>query len=138
MSILWLASQTLSAQAIKPHDRAAILEVMRLQEQAWNAGNLEGFMEGYWRSDSLRFIGSRGITYGWQPTLDNYKKGYPDRAAMGKLTFTILRVEGMGKRCAHVTGQWHLQRAADAPQGYFTLVWRKVGGKWVIVADHSS
>jgi ketosteroid isomerase-like protein len=138
LGFILLGSLLLPAQGIKNPDRASILEVMRLQEQAWNDGDLEGFMNGYWHSDSLRFIGSKGITYGWQSTLDNYKRGYPDRAAMGKLTFTILRVEGMGKRCAHVTGQWHLQRAQDAPQGYFTLVWRKLAGQWVIVADHSS
>lgn len=126
------------AQGIKSADRAAILAVMDGQEAAWNKGDLEGFMEGYWQSDSLRFIGKSGITYGWQPTLDNYRKGYPDRAAMGQLRFTILRVEGMGKGWAHVTGRWELQREQDMPNGYFTLVWRKLSGKWVIVADHSS
>ena len=126
------------AQHLRPRDRAAILEVMHLQEYAWNQGDLPGFMHGYWHDDSLRFIGKSGITYGWQPTLDNYVKGYPDKAAMGKLTFTILRVESLGRGRAHVTGRWHLQRAQDAPQGYFTLLWRKIDGRWVIVADHSS
>ncbi len=127
-----------SAQRLRPADRAAILEVMRLQEDAWNQGDLQGFMQGYWQDDSLRFIGKSGITYGWQPTLDNYVKGYPDKAAMGKLTFTILRIESLGRGRAHVTGKWHLQRAQDAPQGYYTLLWRKVDRRWVIVADHSS
>lgn len=127
-----------SAQRLRAADHAAILEVMRLQEDAWNQGDLQGFMQGYWQNDSLRFIGKSGITYGWQPTLDNYVKGYPDKAAMGKLTFTILRVESLGRGRAHVTGRWHLQRAQDAPQGYFTLLWRKVDGRWVIVADHLS
>jgi len=136
-SFVFLAG-TLSAQRLRAVDAAAIGEVMRLQEQAWNDGNLSAFMQGYWRDDSLRFIGKSGITYGWQPTLDNYVKGYPDKAAMGKLTFTILRVESLGRHRAHVTGRWHLQRAQDAPQGYFTLLWRKIDGRWVIVADHSS
>jgi ketosteroid isomerase-like protein len=109
-------------------DRAAILQIMADQETAWNNGDLEGFMAGYWQDDSLRFIGKSGITYGWKATLANYQKGYPDKAAMGKLTFTILRVERLGRH----------ERAQDEPQGYFTLLWRKVDGKWVIVADHSS
>jgi ketosteroid isomerase-like protein len=136
--LLLLGGNVAVAQRLRDSDRDKILSVMAAQEAAWNSGDLDGFMEGYWQDDSLRFIGKSGITYGWQPTLDNYRKGYPDKAAMGKLTFTILRVEALGKDVAHVTGRWHLQRQADAPQGYFTLLWRKIGGQWVIVADHSS
>jgi ketosteroid isomerase-like protein len=130
---LMAPSQTLSSK-----DRDAILAVMADQETAWNKVDLQGFMNGYWESDSLRFIGKSGITYGWQPTLANYQRSYPDKAAMGKLKFTILRVESLGKGVAHVTGAWLLTREKDAPQGYFTLLWRKIKGRWVIVADHSS
>ncbi len=126
------------SQTLRTKDREAILAVMEQQESAWNKGDLEGFMKGYWDSDSLRFIGKSGITYGWKPTLANYQRGYPDRAAMGKLKFTILRVESLGKDVAHVTGAWLLTREKDAPSGYFTLLWRKIKGQWVIVADHSS
>ena len=125
-------------QTLKSKDRTAILEVLAKQEAAWNAGNLEAFMQGYWEDDSLRFIGKSGITYGWKSTLANYQRSYPDKAAMGKLEFKILRIEGMGKSAAHVTGAWHLVREKDEPKGYFTLLWRKIKGKWVIVADHSS
>lgn len=116
----------------------AIRAVMQDQEAAWNRGDLEAFMAGYWHSDSLKFIGSRGLTYGWQATLDNYKKGYPDRAAMGKLTFTILTVDILSKKSAFVIGKWHLARQAGDLSGHYTLLWKKIGGKWVIVADHSS
>ncbi len=116
----------------------AILTVMYAQEIAWNKGDLPGFMEGYWHSDSLTFIGSRGLTRGWQTTLDNYKKSYPDVAAMGKLTFTILKVEQLDRKNAFVIGKWHLKRVKDELSGHYTLLWKKVGGKWVIVADHSS
>lgn len=126
------------AQHLKNKDHAEILKIMHLQEVAWNGGNLEEFMRGYWENDSLRFIGKSGITYGWEPTLLNYQKGYPDKSAMGKLTFTIIRVEGLAKNLAHVTGKWHLLRENDAPQGYFTLLWRKIKGQWVIISDHSS
>jgi ketosteroid isomerase-like protein len=137
-AFLLCAALAASGQALKSRDRALILQVMADQEGAWNKGDLEGFMQGYWHDDSLRFIGKSGITYGWQATLDNYKRGYPDLAAMGHLSFTILRVESLGRRCAYVTGAWHLQRDQDAPQGYYTLLWRKLHGTWVIVADHSS
>lgn len=111
---------------------------MAVQETAWNQGDLEGFMDGYWRSDSLRFIGSKGLTYGWQSTLNNYKKSYPNPEAMGKLKFTILAVEKLSKHAAFVIGKWHLSRKAGDLSGQYTLLWRKIKGKWVIVADHSS
>lgn len=112
---------------------------MARQEAAWNQGNLDSFMIGYWPSDSLRFIGSRGLTYGWQTTLDNYRKSYPDRDAMGTLKFTILSVEKLSRRSAYVIGKWRLTRGEKGDlSGHYTLLWRKIHGKWVIVADHSS
>jgi len=133
---LFLLVQTcLSAQSGAQKD---ILRIMHEQEIAWNAGNLEGFMAGYWHSDSLRFIGSRGLTYGWQQTLDNYKKSYPNKDAMGTLTFNILSVETLSRKSAFVIGKWHLKRTKDELSGHYTLLWKKVKGKWVIVADHSS
>ncbi len=91
----------------------SILDIMAAQELAWNCGDLEAFMEGYWRSDSLRFIGFSGLTYGWQQTLDNYKKGYPDKDAMGQLKFTILSVEQLSKRSAYVIGKWHRKKNSN-------------------------
>lgn len=119
-------------------DQRAILRIMADQEAAWNRGDLPAFMDAYWKSDSLRFIGSSGLTYGWQQTLDNYKKGYPDRATMGTLKFTVLSVEKLSRRSAFVIGKWHLTREKGDLSGYYTLLWRKKGGKWRIVADHSS
>lgn len=116
----------------------AIRAIMAKQESAWNAGDLVRFMDGYWRSDSLRFIGSRGLTYGWNQTLANYKKSYPGPDAMGKLTFTLLSVEPLSKKSAFVIGKWHLARKVGDLSGHFSLLWRKIDGVWVIVADHSS
>lgn len=130
-------SPTLSAQT-SPRAETAIRAVMARQQTAWNLGDLETFMDGYWRSDSLQFIGSRGLTYGWQQTLDNYRKGYPDRAAMGTLTFTLLSVQPLSRKSAFVVGKWHLKRNAGDLSGHFTLLWKKIKGAWVIVADHSS
>lgn len=119
-------------------DERAIRSIMAAQELAWNRGDLEAFMSGYWNSDSLRFIGSRGLTYGWRQTLENYKKGYPDPDAMGQLKFTIISVELLSGKSAFVIGQWRLARKAGDLSGHYTLLWKKIKGTWVIVADHSS
>ena len=121
--------------------RRAIAQVLTTQTAAWNRGDIPGFMAGYWHSDSLVFIGKKGPTYGWQPTLDNYRKSYPDAAQMGKLDFSNLHITVLSAEAAQVVGHWHLARpgvAAGDLQGYFLLVFRRVGGKWVIVADHTS
>lgn len=114
-----------------------IMAVMNQQESDWNKGDIEGFMRGYWQSDSLMFIGKNGIKYGWQTTLDNYKKTYPDKATMGKLSFKILQLE-QENNTAYMLGKWSLQRKEDNPSGYFTLYWKKINGKWVITIDHTS
>ncbi|MBN8677011.1 MAG: nuclear transport factor 2 family protein [Chitinophagales bacterium] len=119
-------------------DALEIRRIMAAQESAWNRFDLEGFMEGYWHSDSLKFIGSKGLTYGWQKTLDNYRKSYATPEAMGKLKFTIITVEVLSRKSAFVIGQWRLDRKQDVLSGYYTLLWKKIKGKWVIVADHSS
>lgn len=116
----------------------SILSVMDQQEKAWNKGDLTAFMEGYWKSDSLCFIGSRGLTHGWAQTLENYKKGYPSTDAMGQLKFTIVSVEQLSKKSAYVIGKWQLTRTKGDIGGHYTLLWKKIKGKWVIVADHSS
>lgn len=110
---------------------------MKAQELAWNKGDINGFMEYYWKSDSLKFIGSKGITYGWQKTYDNYIKGYPTKEAMGILTFTIKEITQLSKTSMYVIGQWQLSKEKSSG-GYFTLLWKKINGQWVIVADHTS
>ncbi|MGB0886474.1 MAG: YybH family protein [Vicingaceae bacterium] len=118
-------------------DKNAIMQVMNMQEKAWSNGNIDGFMEGYWQSDSLKFVGKNGIKYGWKTTLDNYKKSYPDKAAMGKLEFDIIQLEVNGSS-AFMLGKWSLIRANDNPNGYFDLYWKKINGNWVITIDHTS
>jgi len=119
-------------------DEQAIRETMHTQEEAWNKGDLNKFMAGYWNSPDLLFVGSKGVTNGWKPTLENYQKSYPNKEAMGILTFQILKVDITGKDTAWLVGKWSLQREKDNPNGHFLLVWRKIKGKWYIVADHSS
>ncbi|GAA4465778.1 hypothetical protein GCM10023189_46880 [Nibrella saemangeumensis] len=120
-------------------DRKAILAILDRQTGDWNAGNVDKFMEGYWKSDSLTFIGKVGVTYGYDATLASYRKRYPDRASMGTLKFDIVRVTFPAPNVAYVIGRWHLTRPqiGDAG-GSFTLLWRKLSGRWVIVSDHSS
>ena len=134
---MFLLPVTLLAQRNRAEENA-IRQVMNTQQEAWNRADIETFMEGYWKSDSLKFIGRNGITYGWQTTLDNYKKSYPTPDAMGKLTFTILTLDILSETSAFMIGRWHLKRANDEPGGHFTLLWRKINGKWVIIADHTS
>lgn len=134
--LLIVFSTTAMAQTAK--DRVAILKVLENQRQAWNKGDMENYMQGYWKSDSLLFVGKNGPTYGWQKTLDNYKKGYPDKSAMGFLTFGIKKVEFLAKDKAFVLGSWNLKREKDEPKGYFTLLLRKIDGEWKVVVDHSS
>jgi ketosteroid isomerase-like protein len=134
LSILLLLSSYLGFS----QDKQAITKLMNDQQIAWSKGDMEGFMQGYWKSDSLMFIGKRGPTYGWQQTLDNFKKSYPDKAAMGKLTFRIDKVELLGARDAFVMGAWSLAREKDTPGGYFTLWFRKINGEWKIICDHTS
>ncbi len=118
-------------------DVNVVLNNMKAQETAWNMADINGFMDHYWKSDSLKFIGSKGITYGWQKTLDNYIKSYPDKATMGVLKFTILSAEQLSKTSVYIIGKWELDRQKPVG-GHFTLLWKKIDNKWVIVADHTS
>ena len=128
-----------STQTVAGPARRAIVQVLTTQTAAWNRGDIPGFMQGYWHSDSLVFLGRKGPTYGWQPTLANYEKNYPDAAAMGQLDFSGLRVSLLTPGAAQVVGHWHLARpAAGDVQGYFLLVLRKIDGKWLVVADHTN
>ena len=119
-------------------DQKAITNLLEKQRLAWNRGDLDGYMQGYWKSDSLLFVSKTGPKYGWKTTLENYKKSYPDDSAMGTLTFKILQVNILDLKNAFVLGAWHLKREADEPEGFFTLWLKRIKGEWKIVADHSS
>jgi hypothetical protein len=95
-------------------------------------------MQGYWQHDSLMFVGKSGITYGWQNTFNNYKKGYPDTASMGKLKIDLVSIQQLNKTNFFIVGKWYLVRSIGNISGAFTLLIKKIKGKWVIVTDHSS
>ena len=118
-------------------DKEAILSVMKLQEEAWSNNDLEGFMKGYWKSDSLKFFGSNGITKGWQKTLDNYKKGYPTKEHSGTLTFKINDISKINNGSYWVMGEYYLKRKVGDAKGVFMIIFKKINGEWKIVADTS-
>jgi hypothetical protein len=119
-------------------DKQQILSLLQRQTEDWNRGNIDAFMVGYWNSDSLMFIGKSGVTYGYKKTLENYKKNYSDTAQMGKLSFDILQVKRLSNEYYYVVGKWFLKRSVGDIGGHYNLLFRKIKGKWVIVADHSS
>jgi hypothetical protein len=130
-----LSSTSLFAQKT---DEDRILLILSQQVDEWNRGSLEGYMKGYWQHDSLKFIGKNGLTYGYNRTLANYKKSYPDKEAMGTLMSTIHHLIRTGPDAFFVIGQWALERKAGELTGYYTLLLERINGEWVIVADHSS
>jgi len=132
--VLIIAAAVVSAQS---NTATAIRRVMSDQVAAWNRGNVEEFMKGYWNSDKLVFV-STAVTRGWQPTLDRYKKSYDTREKMGTLTFSDLEITPLSKDAAVVLGSWSLARANDNPHGKFTLIFRKFKDGWKIVHDHTS
>ncbi len=117
---------------------AAIRAVLDAQRDAWNRGDIEGYMDGYERSDQTVFVSGDNVTRGWQTVLDRYKKNYNTREKMGTLTFSDLEFTLPGKDAAVVLGRWHLQRAKDEPHGRFTLVFRRTKQGWKIIHDHTS
>ena len=116
----------------------AIRKVLDEQVKTWNYGDIDGFMQGYWKNDSLMFIGKTGINWGWQKTLENYKRGYPDTTAMGKLSFDIILVKKLSSEYYYVIGKWMLARSIGNLSGYYNLLFKKINGQWFIIADHSS
>ena len=133
--ILLLFSFSIMAQS---KTKEKIISILKTQDECWNNGDIEGFMKTYWNNDSLMFIGKSGVTYGWKNTMNNYKRGYPDTAAMGKLNFTLIQIKKLSRKYYHVTGKWHLTRTAGNLQGHFTLLLKKVKKNWLIISDHSS
>ncbi len=119
-------------------EKKKILAVMKAQEIAWSNNNIEGFMEGYWKSDSLKFYGRNGVTYGWKNILARYKKNYPSKAHSGTLTFKINDLSKIKKGAYFVMGEYYLKRDVGNANGIFMIIFKKINGKWKIIADTSS
>jgi len=131
-----------SPQDARQSDRSAIQAVLDAQQQAWNRGDVDAFLTGYWHSSELTFSGSSGVSRGWDGVLARYKKNYPDRAAMGHLDFSDLEFHHLGPDAALVLGRWHLQRdpvkGGGDIGGVFSLVWQRFPDGWKIIHDHTS
>jgi len=124
--------------ASEASEQAQIRTLLQNQTEAWNRGDIDGFMAGYWKSDQTAFVGASGMTRGWQSVLEHYQKIYPNRQAMGQLTFSALEIHLVCPDAAFAIGQFQLERETDKPAGIFTLNFRKFPEGWRIVADHTT
>jgi len=140
LTTLFLLTLTTTAftQASNSKDEAAIRSVMANQVDAWNRGNIDVFMKGYWNNDSLVFIGKSGLSYGYHQALANYKKNYSGSDQMGKLFFDLVKVKRLSSDYYFVIGKWFLKRKAGDIGGVYTLLFHKINGLWRIVVDHTS
>ena len=141
MGVLFFVQTQPSAKAAdeRKADREAISAVLNSQQAAWNRGDVDAFLVGYWRSPELTFSGSNGVARGWEGVLARYKKSYPDKGAMGQLDFSELEFRFLGPDAALVLGRWHLKREKEEDVGgVFTLVWERFPDGWKIVHDHTS
>jgi ketosteroid isomerase-like protein len=139
--VIALSGCTLSpreGERANAENAAAIRAVLDSQAAAWNRGDIEGYMDGYERSDATVFVSGDSITRGWQTVLDRYKKSYDSRDKMGTLRFDDLDLKPLSPFYTVVTGRWQLTRASDAPHGRFTLIFRKTSAGWRITHDHTS
>lgn len=116
---------------------AGIRLVMEAQEMAWNNHDLEGFMQGYWKNEKLKFYGSNGLTLGWEQTLANYKRNYPTKAESGTLNFVINDMSPIESNTYWVMGEYHLKRAIGDANGVFMIIFKQINGEWKIIADMS-
>lgn len=116
-------------------DEDRVRTILSAQQIAWNAGDIDGFMQGYWRSPDLRFASGGSVTNGWQSTRDRYHARYSDRALMGELSFSDLEFDTLSSDAAIVHGAWALRRDGDRPSGLFTLIFKRIDGEWKIVSD---
>ena len=135
--LLIIASSSVAQESFQAQ-KEEINKIMSKQVEDWNNGNVEGFMQAYWQSDSLLFIGSRGPQYGWETTLEKYKKSYPDAKSMGELKFDGISFIHLSDEHIHLSGKWQLNRQSDTLKGYYSLVWKKINNEWKIIYDHSS
>jgi len=118
-------------------DETAIRKVMSDQQQAWNAYDLDGFMQGYWKSDDLKFYGSGGVTHGWDNTLARYKKSYPSKEHTGTLKFVLNEISKINDTSYYIMGEYHLERTLGNADGIFMIIFKKINGQWKIIADTS-
>ena len=133
-----VSDDIIAINSISLTDSLDIMKVMKFQENAWNSGDINSFMQGYIKSDELVFSGKSGPVYGWNETRNRYLKNYPDTQTMGKLKFTVNKIRSVSSDVAFLIGEYYLTRSPEDGYGYFTLFWKKINNKWLIISDHTS
>ena len=142
VAFLTITSRSDDARAADDNENPAMAkalkEILDIQAKAWNAGDIDAFMEYYWKSDDLTFSSSGNTTRGWEATRANYRRRYPTRDAMGQTEFSEIEVFPLGDSAALVLGRWHLKREPGDIGGNFSVVFRRIDGRWLIIHDHTS
>lgn len=138
ISIFVISYTNYSQDKISLNDSLSIINVMNLQEIAWNNGDIDSFMKGYIQSDDLVFSGKNGPVYGWYNTKKRYYSSYPNTKIMGKLKFSVKKIKLISENSAYLIGEYYLKRAIDDSYGHFTLIWKKINNNWLIISDHTS
>ena len=131
-------NDNISIKSISLKDSLDIMKVMKFQENAWNSGDINSFMEGYIKSDELVFSGKSGPVYGWNETKNRYLKNYPDTQTMGQLKFTVNKIRSVSSDVAFLIGEYYLTRSTEDSYGHFTLFWKKINNRWLIISDHTT
>ena len=119
-------------------EEVAIRAVISAEQIAWNNGDIDAFMEGFWKSDSLQFISARGLSRGWEATRENYIKGFPERSSMGTVSYQILSLTPLAPNIFILTSRYEITQEIGKREGIFTAIFRKVNGKWLAVHYHAS
>tara|TARA_B110000037_G_scaffold74590_1_gene89570 strand:+ start:75 stop:518 length:444 start_codon:yes stop_codon:yes gene_type:complete len=138
-SVLFFSSIFIFAQqSVSKNDSLSIVTKLFKQQDDWNSGDLDAFMEGYLNTEHLVFSGSSGPIYGWKATIMRYKKSYSTRLLMGILSFEILNIISLSDSVAQLQGSFYLKRNMEDSRGFFTLTWLKIKDQWFIISDHTS
>lgn len=137
LPLLMLLSTHPVRPCIPARQEDPVIGLLQQQTDSWNRGDLRSFMDTYWHSDSLIFLGPGGATYGWERVWARYRKRYPDQGSMGRLNFRILKIERPSPDYRLVAGLWHLARKSGDLRGSFSLLIRKFPSGWKIILDHS-
>ncbi|GMN10191.1 nuclear transport factor 2 family protein [Croceitalea sp. MTPC9] len=136
--LLFLSVATFAQKSSDADDKKAIIAVLTAQQDAWNNYDIEAFMEGYWKSDELKFYGAGGVIKGWQSTLERYKKSYPSKEHFGNLRFVLNDISKINDGAYSVMGEYHLTRKVGDTNGIFMLILKEIDGEWKVIADTSA
>ena len=137
-ALFFFSTFIFAQQSVFKNDSLSIVTKLFKQQDDWNTGDLDAFMEGYLNTEHLVFSGSSGPIYGWKATRDRYKKSYSTRQLMGTLDFEILNIISLSDSVAQLQGSFYLKRDVEDSRGFFTLTWLKIKDQWFIISDHTS